>query len=132
MKSNLDHLFKTSKESEQDGIWFTISDEVGFLIKRFGGFNSSDLKKAMASKYKPFANQIKMGTLDPEKEREIMVEMFVEACVVDWKGVEIDGEERSFSKSLAVEFLIGLPDLFETLVAHASDFNNFKEDLGNS
>lgn len=131
MKTNLDHLFKTNKESEQSGIWFTISDETGFLVKRFGGFNSSEIKKAMAVKYKPYANQIKMGSLDPEKEKQIMVELFVDSCMVDWKGVEIDGVDTPFDKKIAVEFFLDMPDLLETLVAYASDFSNFKEELGN-
>ena len=106
MKTNLDHLFKTHQESEENGTWFTLSDDIGFLVKRFGGFNSSGIKKAMATKYKPYAKQIQMGTLAAEKEKEIMVDLFVESCMVDWKGVEIDGEVKAFDKKLAVEFWI--------------------------
>ena len=36
MKTNLDTLFKTDKVSEKEGVWFRVSDDVRFLVARFG------------------------------------------------------------------------------------------------
>jgi hypothetical protein len=132
MQSNLDKLFKNSTNLEKDGIWFMITEETGFLVKRFGGSNSVAVKQAMATHYKPYARLVEAGTLDPEKENEIMLKMFVNSCLCDWKGVEIDGKQAEFSKELAIEFLKGLPELSKTLMDHASDSANYREDLGNS
>lgn len=142
MKSNLDKFFKTDKSLEKSGVWLTISDEVGFLVKPFRPENPA-MKQAMATHYKPVARQMELGTLDPEKEREIMAKLFVTASLVDWRGVEIDGEVVPFSREVAVPFLVGLPDLFKTLMDYAQDFRNyqpegddshpeFKVDVGNS
>lgn len=137
MKSNLDKLFKTDKEVEKTGVWLEISDETGFLVKPFNASNPT-IRAAHARHFKPYAHQIEHGTLDAEKEREIYIRIFVGACLVDWKGVEIDGKPAKFDKDLAVKFLMELPELFTTLMKHAEDFRNYKsehdgvEELGNS
>lgn len=131
MKTNLDKLFKNNPKHENDGIWLNISEETGFLVKRFGGDNSNQVKAALALYYKPYARLIEMGTMDPKKEREIMLKVFINSCLIDWKGVEIDGSPAEFSKEAALAFLLELPELAETLMAYASDSKNYREELGN-
>lgn len=131
MQTNLDKLFKTNGTLEQNGIWFDINDKTGFLVKPFKNTNPQ-MKAAMAALYKPHARQIEMDTLPPEKDLEIQVKLFVRACMVDWKGVEIDGKDTEYSPEIAVEFFISLPDLFSTLLSYSQDFKNYREDLGNS
>lgn len=126
MKSNLDKYFKADNEVVKTGVWMNISDDVGFLVKPFDRSNPS-VKTAFAVHFKPHARQIELGTLDDKKELEIMVKLFVSACLVDWKGIEIDGKETPFSKEIAIKFLTGLPKLFHTLMDYAEDFKNFKE-----
>lgn len=132
MKSNLDQFFKSDKEAEESGIWFEIKEGVGFKVKRFGGYNSSPIKAALAKHYKPFAKAIEMNAMPEEKQREIQLKVFVDSCVIDWKGIEIDGKEEPYSKDACVKLLMSLPNLAEALVSHAADSANYKEDLGNS
>jgi len=130
MKTNLDKFFKTDANLEKEGVWFEISDDVGFLLKPFKETNPK-VKAMMAAHYKPFARQIELGTLETGKQLEIQAKLFVGACLVDWKGVEIDGKIVEFSPEVAVPFFLALPDLFHTLWAHCNDFKNYREDLGN-
>jgi hypothetical protein len=132
MKSNLDKFFKNSAELEENGVWFDVSDGVGFLCRRFGGYNSEKVKKSLAKHYKPYAKQIELGTFPREKQLEIMFRVFVESCVIDWKGVEIDGKQEPFSVEACVKLFCSLPDLGDTIVEHASKSDVFREDLGNS
>lgn len=131
MKTNLDKMFKTEKSLEADGIWFDISETTGFKLKRFGGHNNPRVKELMNRLYKPYARMIENNTLAPEKETEITARIFIMTSMTDWKGVEIDGKEVPFSVEEAVKLMIALPELYEALYKHASDFQNFKEDLGN-
>ena len=131
MKTNLDNLYKTDKGYETEGIWLEISEGVGFKVKRFGGFNASSVKQSLAKYYKPYSKQIEAGTLPESKEAEISTKVFVDSCVLDWKGIEIDGEVKEFSKDLCIKFLLELPELSKVLVDYATDKNNFKESLGN-
>jgi hypothetical protein len=131
MKTNLDGLFKVSDEIEKEGVWFMVSETAGFLVKRFNRSNPN-VKAAFAAHFKPYARQIELGTLDQSKEHEIMVKIFVQSSLKDWKGIEIDGAVCPFNKDKATEFFIKLPDLFDLILQYASDFKNYREDLGNS
>lgn len=131
MKSNLDKFFKTSEVLEQQGILFEVSDGVRFHIKRFDGTNPQ-VKALMAKYYKPFAKTIEMGAMSDEKQNEILIRVFVESSMLGWTGIEIDGEPKEFEVETAVKLLKMLPIMASNLIAHASDFKNFREDLGNS
>lgn len=132
MKSNLDGLFKASEELEKNGVWFdVVADTTGFLLRPFRPTNPR-VKAALAAHYKPYARQVEMGTLDQKKELEIKIKMFIDVCLVDWKGVEIDGKEVECNKENALKLFKSLPDLFTTLQGYAEDFSSFKEDVGNS
>jgi len=130
MKTNLDKFFKTDDDLEKNGVWFDISSTTGFLLRPFKASNPS-VKAAMAQLYKPHSRQIEMGTLDDDKALEINVKIFVRACLVDWKGVEIDGVETECTPEVAVKFFKALPDLFITLWNHTQDFKNYREEVGN-
>lgn len=131
MKSNLDKFFKTSEELEKNGIWFDISDTTGFLLRPFKATNPRT-KAATANYYKPYARQIEMGTLDLKKQMEINIKIFIDVCLVEWRGVEIDGAQVECNKDNAMKLFTALPDLFDTLWIHVNDFKNYKEELGNS
>lgn len=132
MKTNLDSLFKSNSSLETEGVIFEINDTTSFHVRRFGGKNATRVKAAMAKYYKPYARQVELGQLSPDKEHEILVNAFVDACMIDWKGVEIDGKESDYSPEAAKELFNGLPELFAALHEYASSFDSFKEDLGNS
>lgn len=117
---------------ESSGIWFRISEELQFRVRRFGGKNSDKVRQAIAKYNKPYTLQIQKGTLDPDLETELMTKAFVESCLTDWKGVEIDGEPQEFSTEKAIELLIELPELTNELIAHAQKIDNYKVELGNS
>lgn len=131
MKTNLDKFFKTDANLEKNGVWFDISDETGFLLRPVKASNPK-MKKALSDHYKPYAKQVELGTLDPDKALEINIRMFIDVSLVDWKGVEIDGKPTPCTPENALQFFKELPDLFDTLWKHASDYNNYREDLGNS
>lgn len=132
MKTNLDSLFKTDSKLERDGVWFKVGESVAFCLRRFGGGNSQKLKLAMAKHHKPKARLIELDQLTIDEVNHIMAKVFVEACLVDWRGVEVDGEPLECNFDNAVKFFTELPELFETLWKYTQDFESFKEDLGNS
>lgn len=132
MKTNLDSTFKTNSVLEKEGVDFAIDEKTSFKIRRFNAQNPR-IKAAMAAHYKPYARQMEMGTLPPEKSNEITMLLFIDVCLVSWTGLEDDkGQPIEFSKEKAKELFKSLPDLFETLWKYANDFESYREDLGNS
>lgn len=131
MKTNIDKFFKTDEDLEKNGQWHELTDKIGFLLRPFKSSNPR-VKAAMAAHYKPHARQVELGTLDPDKEREISIKLFIQVCLVEWKGIEIDGKPTPFAPDVAMKLFKDLPDLFDTLWKYVNDWTNYKEDLGNS
>lgn len=135
MKSNLDKMYKTDKELEMQGVWFEQAPGVKFLCKRMGGKNQAALKAAHLKYYKPHARQIQKGILSEEKEKQIMTRVFIDTCLLDWSGVEINGELKDYDKETAYELLVTLPELVSDLTECAGMAESYleeREDLGNS
>ncbi|HPQ38574.1 MAG TPA: hypothetical protein PLW97_13105, partial [Synergistaceae bacterium] len=61
-----------------------------------------------------------------EKYQSIAMTAFVETVLLEWKGVELDGEELSFSKENALKLFRELPDLFNDLFNQAKSTANFR------
>lgn len=132
MKTNLDKFYKANSELEKEGVDFAIDENTSFKVRRFSSQNPK-VKAAMATYYKPFARQIEFGTLPTEKSHEITTKIFVDTCLVSWKGVVDENEKPiEFNKENALKLFKDLPDLLDTLWKHANTFENYKEDLGNS
>jgi hypothetical protein len=130
-QTNLDSIFATNKVEETEGVWFDFPNGVSFRCRRFGNYNQTRMKQAMAAYYKPFARQIENGLLPLEKEREIMIKVFVEVCLVEWKGIKANGEDLAYSQETAVRLFLKLPDLFDKLFQEAQSADNFRVELGN-
>lgn len=132
METNLDRVYKSDSSLETEGIWFRVSEETRFLVKRFGGSNSKPVQAALAKYHKPYARLIEKGTIADATLKKIMAETFVSACLIDWEGVVIDKKDTPFDKDIAVKFFTQLPDLLEDLWAYATSGENYREELGNS
>ena len=85
----------------------------------------------MVKYYKPVAKLIERNLLDDAKERKIIAKAFVKSCIMDWEGVEIEGELKLFDFDLAVELLSGLPELLDTLMEYSQAAENYREEVGN-
>lgn len=131
MKSNLDKYYKVDETSAKEGVDFLVGD-ASFRVLRFDPSNPK-IKSELARHHKPYAHSIQRGTLPQAKEDEIYTTVFVNSCLASWKGVKDEkGADIPFTKENAIKLLMSLPQLRSDLIAHASDFDNYKADLGNS
>lgn len=131
MKTNLDLFYKADVNLEKNGVWFDVDEKTGFLVRPFKASNPR-IKAAMAKYYKPFARQIENDQLSLEKQRDININLFLDVCLVEWKGVQIDGADVAYTREAALKLFAELPELFDTLFRYAQDFKSYKADLGNS
>lgn len=133
VKSNLHDKFATSINREKEGNWFEVKEGVKFLLRRMGSANTAKMRAAHAQYYKPHARRLEVDDDFPaEKQQEIMTNIFIDVCLVDWAGVELDGKVVPCNKENARILFKDLPDLVDTLSKYATDASNFKEDLGKS
>lgn len=130
MKTNLD-MFKNDSVCEEQGIEFEVRPGVSFILRRFGGKNANKVKQSLAKHYKPYARLLESGKMEENEEKKIMIKVFVESCLVSWKGIEADGKELECNLENAVKLFMELPELFDLLYKHANDTENYREDLGN-
>jgi uncharacterized protein YxjI len=131
VKTNLDSIYKTDDSLETEGVWLMITENSGFRVKRFGGKNQLKIAEKLARLQKPYLRQIQNGTMDKSIEQKINVTIFVEECIVDWQGIEIDGEQVPYDKQKCLDLLLSMPDLTDSLVQYAMDIANYREHLGN-
>lgn len=132
METNLDSMFKTKKNLENDGVWFKVSPETSFCLRRFGGSNAAKVKVSMAKYHKPYARLIENDALPMEEVNKIFAQVVCSACLVDWKGVIIDGQEAPCTFENGVKLFTTLPELFDKLFSYISGSDSYKEELGNS
>lgn len=123
---DLRKAFGTNHELEQKGVWIAYDDSCAFLIARIGGSNDVFSRRVNAL-LKPYRHQVQADTLPPERYQSIAMTAFVETVLLDWKGVELDGKELSFSKENATNLFKELPDLFNDLFTQAKNTANFRE-----
>lgn len=133
MSTNLDKLFSSDKAIETDGKWFLMAENVEFKMKRFGGANSVEVNKLNAKYLGKYQKLISKGLLDKEVEAGLYVKVFVEASMVDWKGLSDDeGNDIPFTKEAAQDLFKRLPDLLDLAMEFSMDKEEYREDLGNS
>jgi hypothetical protein len=120
-------LYKGDAEKEARGVWLPIGP-YQFLIARAGGHNT-EFKKLAAKKFKPYAVAINNETLPEGIALDLLVEVFVETVVLDWKDVgDENGNELPYSKETAKKMLAELPDLMAEIREAASKISNFRSD----
>jgi len=134
-KNNLSKAYATDKNLETEGKWFEITEDVSFKMKRMGGANAHKLAEIRAIHFKPYARQIAKNTLDKKLQEKLFIRVFVDGCMVDWKGLCDDVGEIEYSKQNAMDLFTETPDLFDDVVSLVDDISNYQlevEDLGNS
>lgn len=136
MKTNLSKAFGTNKELELEGKWFEIAEDISFRMRRTGGANSHRFNELRALYFKPYARQIKTDSLNNKTYDSLFVQVFVDACMVDWKGLlDEDDNQIPYSKEVAIKLFTEHSDLFDTVVELTGSMDEFKEgleEMGNS
>lgn len=135
---SLKKVFKTDSIKEKSGVWIPIpqgegSEDCEFLISLMGPGNKKYVA-AMQANQKKYKHSLK--SMSDERQRELMIDVFIDTVLLDWKNVEeyrseklLNGPcEMPFSKENAKFLLTDLPQVLEILSREASEFSNFVEE----
>ena len=123
--------FETDRNKEKDGVPVTYgANKDGtiptFYLARMGSVNSkySMLIKKLTKQYK---RQIQLDSLPEDKVIEISMQAFVGGVLRGWENIQgRDNKIIPFTSDNAIKLLTQLPDLFNDLIAQASDIDLFK------
>lgn len=98
---------------------------VGFTVTYCDPRSAEYLR--VKSKYsKPYRKLIDVDMLPPAKDREIVVNTFVECCLVGWDGITSEGADVPYSVEAARDLLTQSPTTFYSLTTEAQDLDTFK------
>lgn len=118
--------FESDSALEADGVWTPIGT-MQFKLARAGGDNDAFVKVA-SKRFKPFQAAIAADAMPKQLATDLVVEVFVETILKDWKDVhDRDGELLPFTTENAVRLLTELPNLFMALQHEAQKVSNFRK-----
>ena len=73
--------------------------------------------------------KIETDTLDVDVLSKIMMDVFVQTSLLDWKNVNgSDGKAIDFNRENALELMRRLPDLFDDLHTQAQALSTFQKE----
>lgn len=87
--------FRTNKEWELNGVWVDLGDGAQVKVARHGNPNH---KRVVRELLKPYKQQVRNETLSDEIAERIQKDALIECLLLDWRGIELDGEELPFNR----------------------------------
>ena len=113
-------LYGTNENKEIEGIWQDMGDGIRMRIARIG---NPKYQKMFQRISKPHRKAIRRGTLKEDVAEKLMIECTAETILLDWEGIELDGQSLPYSKENAIKILTDFKDLKE----YVNDFANEME-----
>ena len=121
-------LYGTDKELEKNGVWIEYPGGEMFKVARIGT-NESAYGKLLRQKTKHLRRKIETDTLDVDVLSKIMMDVFVQTSLLDWKNVNgSDGKAIDFNRENALELMRRLPDHFDDLHTQAQSLSTFQKE----
>jgi len=114
------NTLKTDKTKDLEGVWIDVTTTCKLKVARLG---NRKYERAMTTALA----QVRLQSDKEEALNRIDIELMADYILLDWEGVELDGEALEYSRENAIKALE--IQLFYNLVrSHASDFERFKID----
>lgn len=121
---DLKKAFATNKKKELDGVWVKAEDGAQFLIARY---NNTKAEKLTGELMRPHRRRARLGTLPDEIQRDVSFSVLANAVLLDWKGVQVDGKDVSFSPELAKKMFDEIPDFADFIAGFSMDVTLFQD-----
>lgn len=137
MATNLDELFAVDSDTEENGIWIELTDEIGFKVRAYSAKKVIDLREELT---KPYQALLRVGGEIPEaKNEDIALRVIAGAVIADWKGIRkpvAAGSEEGavgdlipYSADAAYAELKRMKKLAEFIVGTSTDRKLYRESL---
>ncbi len=107
---------------EQAGVWVDYDDKTKFLI---GSLSSRRYKQAYQEELDENRSRARRN---PETAEKMQNKVFARAIVLDWQGVEMQGQNYPCTPENVEYVLANCPQVKEFIVQAAANYDNFKVD----
>lgn len=124
------NAFATDLSAEKEGVWEKVAD-MEFLVAKAGNDNWKELhNKLEIQAYGPKNRRNEDGR-DDETDFRILTKCLSYTCILDWKGVTLDGKPVAYSRDKCLEILSDkrFKVLTEKLLGIAMNSERFMEDM---
>lgn len=101
--------FRTNTATEIDGRWEQLTDGSRIKVARWG---NPKFVRALDDEQAPYRTLISSGKLPADIDRAILDRVAAKTILVDWEGLELDGEALDYSSDTAF-LLLNDPELHE-------------------
>jgi len=125
--------FENNEKVENEGIWIDYPENEdgttpAFKISRMYKGNKK-YSKTLNKAIKPHKRAIQLETLSEKASTKLMLGVFVNSIVLDWRNVQNEeGETMQFSKENAVKLFEDLPELYDDLEENSKKLGLFRSD----
>jgi len=109
--------FATDKEKEKNGVWLDVGPNCKTLIARVGNPNYLREFKRLT---KVHTQSIRRGIMEEEVADAILIKVMAKTILLDWEGMEEDGEPIPYSVDAAIRLLTMYKD-FRDLISEISN-----------
>lgn len=129
---NLYKQFKTDATLETAGVFLDYGTNskgkpIRFKIARAGGKNDA-YSKALEKATRPHRIAMQNKTFSNEQADALVLDVFCEAVLLGWEGVENEaGEAVSYDKAAARKLMNDLPDLYADIRGQADAAATFRQ-----
>mgnify|MGYP001767367052 CR=1 FL=1 len=108
----------------EKGVWAEYRGS-NFLIAHT---SSPKFQRSLARHQLPVRRKLNEGTLDPEKNKEIVARAMSESILLDWKDV-VDGDKKAvpYTPELAFKALMRDPEFRDFVTEFAMAISNFRD-----
>ena len=126
--------FETNRAVEKDGIVLEYGmnskkKPIEICIARAGGANEY-YSKLLETRIKPYRRQIQNETLDNAVAEKITKEVYAQAIVLGWTGVEDrDGNDMEFNQKNCIKLFDDLPDLWSDIQSQSVRASLFRAEV---
>lgn len=125
---NIYETFETDSKTEKDGLTIDYGS-FSFKIARAGGSNKK-YNKLLETLTKPFRRAIQTETMNEDKSKEILIEVYAKTVVIGWDGItDKDNKPLVFSVKNCIQVFSDLPDLFSDIQTQANQAALFRKSI---
>ncbi len=118
---NISKFFRSDRDAVENGKWFPVAPGIELKIRKATSKKAADIRRKLAAGFP--------AGIPEEMQHENGLKNLAYGIIVDWKGIEIDGEEApEYDADLMLDLLNDLPDLAEFVASISIDDNNYRVD----